>query len=134
MGNLSERFYDAIIFAIEELDDLLVTVSKRNLTIDVEVGSDQEDEGQWLIQGSKQVNHRNRNKGKNETSNTNNQPLSNNYNVVSKQLSNSNTSSSINNNELHIETTTPLINDLISSIEKVCCLFNACFHQLSLDV
>ncbi|CAF4857448.1 unnamed protein product, partial [Rotaria sp. Silwood1] len=91
--------------------------SKRNLTIDVEVGSDQEDEGQWLIQGSKQVNHRNRNKGKNETSNINNQPLSNNYNVVSEQLSNSNTSSSINNNELYIETTTSLINDLTSSIE-----------------
>ena len=39
----------------------------------IEGGSDQEDEGQWVTQGSKQVNNRNRNKGKNETSNTNNQ-------------------------------------------------------------
>lgn len=28
---------------------------KRTLTIDAETGQDQEDEGQWLTQGSKQV-------------------------------------------------------------------------------
>ncbi|CAF2451531.1 unnamed protein product [Rotaria sp. Silwood2] len=96
--------------------------SKRNLTVDGEAGSDQEDEGQWLTQSSKQVNHRNRNKGKTEPSNTNNQPLSN-HNVVSEQrsmptISNSNISSSINNNELNVETTPPLIDNSISSIEN----------------
>jgi hypothetical protein len=48
----------------------------KHTPVDVEGGSDQEDEGQWLTQGSKQVNNRNRNKGKNETSTTTNQELS----------------------------------------------------------
>ncbi|CAF0898115.1 unnamed protein product [Rotaria sordida] len=102
------------------------TETKRNLTVDGEAGTDQEDEGQWLTQGSKQVNHRNRNKGKTELSNTNNQTLSN-HNVTSEQrsiptISNSNILSSINNNELNVETTTtttPLINNSISSIENL---------------
>jgi hypothetical protein len=88
----------------------------KRAPVDVEGGSDQEDEGQWLTQGGKQVNSRNRNKGKNETSNTTNQELStlppstsNRKGTSEKRTaptaSPNNTSSSTNKNEVDVEPT-----------------------------
>jgi hypothetical protein len=81
--------------------------------VDIEGGSDQEDEGQWVTQVSKQVNNR-KNKGKNETSNTNNQespsaPSSSNRKNASEKrsavaaTSTNNVSSSNNKTEVDVE-------------------------------
>ena len=55
---------------------VVVNSENQRGPVDVEVGSDQEDEGQWVTQGGKQVNSRNRNKAKGETSNANTQEVS----------------------------------------------------------
>ncbi|CAF3538944.1 unnamed protein product [Rotaria socialis] len=95
--------------------------SKRTLVVDADNDNNQEDDGQWLTQGIKQVNHRSRNKGKTEISHSANQQSSN-KNVVIEQrlpvkLLQSNISLPINSDELNIEAIIPS-NNSISSIEN----------------
>ncbi|CAM4826936.1 unnamed protein product [Rotaria magnacalcarata] len=95
--------------------------SKHTLVVDAGDDNNQEDDGQWLTQGIKQVNHRSRNKGKTEISDSTNQQ-SPNKNVVIEQrlpvkLLQSNISLPINNDELNIEAIIPS-NNSISSIEN----------------
>lgn len=81
---------------------------KNTPAVDDEDVNDQEDEGQWVTQNTKQVNNRNRNKGKTEILKTNNQTSSN-RNVGSEKQSttnNNNTSSVPTKTESNVEPTT----------------------------
>jgi hypothetical protein len=89
--------------------------------VDIEGGSDQEDEGQWVTQGSKQVNNRNKNKGKNETSNNQESPSatssSNRKNASEKRSAVTATTTSTNNvsssaNKAEVDVELPVTSDL----------------------
>ncbi|CAF2071341.1 unnamed protein product [Rotaria magnacalcarata] len=89
-------------------------VDKRTL-VDVPADSDHEDEGQWVTQGNKQINNRNRNKPKSETSNPNNQessprPSSSNRKKAQEKRTtsiNNTLASATNKNEFEVETIIP---------------------------